>query len=94
MNLAQHLESKRDIKCKCTDQKVNTFFLTTKKYLSKHDPSTRTVYYDTSNTTGFNDREEKTYSDFYSKKMLYKLNNKASIKAYIHQSTFWFARFY
>ena len=45
-------------------------------------------------TTGFNDREEKTYSDFYSKKMLYKLNNKASIKAYIHQSTFWFARFY
>ena len=45
------------------------------------------------NTTGFNDREEKTYSDFYSKKMLYKLN-KASIKAYIHQSTFWFARFY
>lgn len=46
------------------------------------------------NTTGFNDREEKTYSDFYSKKMLYKLNNKASIQAYIHQSTFWFARFY
>jgi len=48
MNLAEHLESKRDIKYKCTDQKVNTFFLTTKKYLSKHDPSTRTVYYHTS----------------------------------------------
>lgn len=93
MNLAQHLESKRDIKYKCTDQKVNTFFLTTKKYLSKHDPSIQLIMTH-QNTTGFNDREEKTYSDFYSKKMLYKLNNKASIKAYIHQSTFWFARFY
>lgn len=93
MNLAQHLESKRDIKYKCTDQKVNTFFLTTKKYLSKHDPSIQFIMTH-QNATGFNDREEKTYSDFYSKKMLYKLNNKASIKAYIHQSTFWFARFY
>lgn len=93
MNLAQHLESKRDIKYKCTDQKVNTFFLTTKKYLSKHDPSIQFIMTH-QNTTGFNDREEKTYSDFYSKKMLYKLNNKASIQAYIHQSTFWFARFY
>lgn len=93
MNLAQHLESKRDIKYKCTDQKVNTFFLTTKKYLSKHDPSIQFIMTH-QNTTGFNDREEKTYSDFYSKKMLYKLNNKASIEAYIHQSTFWFARFY
>lgn len=93
MNLAQHFESKRDIKYKCTDQKVNTFFLTTKKYLSKHDPSIQFIMTH-QNTTGFNDREEKTYSDFYSKKMLYKLNNKASIKAYIHQSTFWFARFY
>lgn len=93
MNLAQHLESKRDIKYKCTDQKVNTFFLTTKKYFSKHDPSIQFIMTH-QNTTGFNDREEKTYSDFYSKKMLYKLNNKASIEAYIHQSTFWFARFY
>ena len=59
MNLAQHLESKRDIKYKCTDQKVNTFFLTTKKYLSKHDPSIQFIMTH-QNTTGFNDREEKT----------------------------------